>query len=34
MAHPDFQALTVSWELALRADGDAANTLKAYQDAV
>jgi len=34
MAHPDFEALTVSWELTLRADGYAANTLKAYQNAV
>jgi site-specific recombinase XerD len=31
---PDFDALTVSWELALRADGYAANTIKAYQNAV
>jgi hypothetical protein len=34
MAHPDFEALTVSWELTLRADGYAANTVKAYQTAV
>jgi site-specific recombinase XerD len=34
MAHPDFAVLTVSWELALRADGYAANTVKAYQNAV
>jgi site-specific recombinase XerD len=34
MAHPDFDVLTVSWELALRADGYAANTVKAYQNAV
>ena len=32
--HPDFAVLTVSWELALRADGYAANTVKAYQNAV
>ncbi len=31
MSHPDFAALTVSWELALRADGYADNTVKAYQ---
>ena len=30
MSHPDFAVLTVSWELALRADG----TVKAYQAAV
>jgi site-specific recombinase XerD len=34
MAHPDFDVLTVSWELALRADGYAANTVQAYQNAV
>ena len=34
MQHPDFAVLTVSWELALRADGYAANTVKAYQNAV
>ena len=34
MSHPDFAVLTVSWELALRADGFAANTVKAYQNAV
>jgi integrase/recombinase XerC len=34
MSHPDFAVLTVSWELALRADGYAANTVKAYQNAV
>jgi site-specific recombinase XerD len=34
MSHPDFDALTVSWELTLRADGYAANTVKAYQNAV
>ena len=34
MAHPDFDVLTVSWELALRADGYAANTVTAYQNAV
>jgi site-specific recombinase XerD len=32
--HPDFDVLTVSWELALRADGYADNTVKAYQRAV
>ena len=31
MQHPDF---AVSWELALRADGYAVDTVKAYQDAV
>jgi site-specific recombinase XerD len=34
MSHPDFAVLTVSWELALRADGYADNTVKAYQNAV
>ena len=34
MSHPDFAVLTVSWELALRADGYADNTVKAYQKAV
>ena len=34
MNHPDFAVLTVSWELALRADGYADNTVKAYQNAV
>jgi len=34
MNHPDFAVLTVSWELALRADGHADNTVKAYQNAV
>ena len=34
MQHPDFAVLTVSWELALRADGYAVDTVKAYQDAV
>jgi hypothetical protein len=34
MQHPDFAVLTVSWELALRADGYANNTVKAYQNAV
>ena len=34
MAHPDFDVLTVSWELTLRADGYATNTVKAYQNAV
>jgi site-specific recombinase XerD len=34
MQHPDFAVFTVSWELALRADGYTANTVKAYQDAV
>jgi hypothetical protein len=31
MRHPDFAVLTVSWELALRADGYADNTVSAYQ---
>src|SRR5215211_6580048 len=34
MQHPDFAVLTVSWELALRADGYADHTVKAYQNAV
>ena len=34
MRHPDFAVLTVSWELALRADGYADGTVKAYQNAV
>jgi integrase/recombinase XerC len=34
MSHPDFAVLTVSWELALRADGYADNTVKAYQNAL
>jgi hypothetical protein len=34
MQHPDFAVLTVSWELALPADGYADNTVKAYQKAV
>jgi hypothetical protein len=34
MQHSDLAVLTVSWELALRADGDADNTVKAYQNAV
>jgi site-specific recombinase XerD len=34
MSHPDFAVLTVSWELALRDDGYADNTVKAYQEAV
>jgi hypothetical protein len=34
MCHPDFAVLTVSWELALRADGYADSTVKAYQNAV
>ena len=34
MSHPDFAVLTVSWELALRADGYAANTVRAYQNGV
>ena len=34
MCHPEFAVLTVSWELALRADGYADNTVKAYQNAV
>jgi len=34
MQHPDFAVLTVSWELALPADGYADNTVKAYQNAL
>jgi site-specific recombinase XerD len=34
MSHPDFAVLTVSWELALRADGYADNTVRAYQNAL
>jgi Phage integrase, N-terminal SAM-like domain len=34
MSHPDFAVLTVSWELAPRADGYADNTVKAHQNAV
>jgi site-specific recombinase XerD len=34
MSHPDFAVLSVSWELALRADGYADGTVKAYQNAV
>jgi hypothetical protein len=34
MRHPDVAVLTVSWELALRADGYADNTVKAYHNAV
>jgi site-specific recombinase XerD len=34
MRHPDFDVLTVSWELALQADGYAENTVKLYQAAV
>jgi integrase-like protein len=34
MSHRDFAVLTVSWELALRADGYADRTVKAYQNAV
>ena len=34
MQHPDFAVLTVSWELALRADGCADNTVKADQNPV
>jgi site-specific recombinase XerD len=34
MSHPDFAVLIVSWELALRADGYADSTVKAYQNAV
>lgn len=34
MAHPDFDVFTVSWDLALRADGYASNTLVAYRTAV
>lgn len=32
--HPDFAVLTESWDLALRADGYAANTVTSYQRAV
>jgi site-specific recombinase XerC len=34
MSHPDFATFTMSWELALRVDGYADNTVKAYQKAV
>ena len=34
MSHPDFAVLTVSWELALQANGDAENTVRAYQNLV
>jgi hypothetical protein len=34
MSHPDFAVLTVSWELALRADSYANGTVTAYQNAV
>jgi site-specific recombinase XerD len=34
MAHPDFDVFTVSWGLALRADGYAHNILVAYRTAV
>ena len=34
MARPDLEALTVSWELTPRADGDADNAVTAYQNAV
>jgi site-specific recombinase XerD len=34
MAHPDFDVFTVSWELSMRADGYAENTLLAYREAV
>jgi hypothetical protein len=34
MNPPDFAVLTVPWELALRADGYADYTVKAYQNAV
>jgi site-specific recombinase XerD len=34
MQRPDFAVLTVSWELALRADGCADNTVKAHRNAV
>src|SRR6266536_3910719 len=34
MTHPDFDVLTVSWDLTLRADGYANNTLLAYRNAV
>jgi hypothetical protein len=33
-SHLDFDVFTVSWELALRADGYADNTVTAYQRAV
>jgi hypothetical protein len=32
LSHPDFAVLTVSWELALRVDGYAENTVRADQD--
>lgn len=34
MTHPDFAALTISWELSLRADGYSDNTVKSYLRAV
>jgi hypothetical protein len=34
MLHPEFELLGTSWELALRADGYADNTVPAYQNAV
>src|SRR5574341_337666 len=34
MAHPDFEVFTVSWDLALRADGYANNTVASYRLAV
>lgn len=32
--HPDFEALTESWDLSLRADGYAHNTIRSYRGAV
>jgi len=32
--NPEFEALAVSWELSLRADGYSDNTIKAYRQAV
>lgn len=34
LQHPDFEALAVSWDLALGADGYAANTLDSYRRAL
>jgi hypothetical protein len=33
-SHSDFAVLTVSWELAPRADGYADNTVRAHQNAM
>jgi site-specific recombinase XerD len=34
MPHPDFETLGTSWELSLRADGYASNSVRAYRQAV